>query len=143
MKFVSANWNDAFDKTRAWLEACWRDFSNWAKRSEPWKPFLLVLFAAMVGIAATPVLLSLTIAGVVLGLVFLWVREFVFLMRTPGVAFPGRHDRWIWTAVFLVLPPLGAIAFCLFRNAEWEHGVPWGTSHSQKSREPWDEEGYV
>jgi hypothetical protein len=46
----------------------------------------------------------LTVAITVVALAFLalWLVQFVYLMRMPDAAFPGRYDKVLWVVTFLV-----------------------------------------
>ena len=48
-----------------------------------------------------------------------WFRHFGFLMAQADDAFPGRHDKLVWVALMVALPPLGLIAFDAFRKAQF------------------------
>lgn len=114
----------------------------WALRTPPWKVGL-TLAAAGVGLAILfPLLAGVLMFALVGAVVLGWVREFVFLMRTPASAFPGRHDRWVWLTVMILLAPLAWLAYWTFRHAEWEDGVPWRVERPSKSGGSWDAEGY-
>ena len=56
----------------------------------------------------------------------LWRREFVHLMRAPASAFPGRHDRSIWIALVVLLPPVGAWAYHAYREGRRGEAKPAG-----------------
>ncbi len=55
----------------------------------------------------------------ILAFLVLWVREFLGLMTLTDDAFPGRHDKLIWVALMVLLPPVGLASFSLFRRAYW------------------------
>lgn len=57
-------------------------------------------------------------------LAWLWIREIVQLMGLSDDAFPGRHDKALWLALMVVLPPIGVPAFCIFRRAYWTSEKP-------------------
>jgi len=51
--------------------------------------------------------------------VFFWIHELIALMGLGDEAFPGRHDKVLWFALMVLLPPVGAITFSMFRRAYW------------------------
>lgn len=63
----------------------------------------------------------LALVGLLVGL---WVREFTGLMAIGDDAFPGRHDKLIWAAVMILLPPIGPLCFALFRRSCWPAAKP-------------------
>jgi hypothetical protein len=52
----------------------------------------------------------------VVGAAILWVYELVQLMALGDGDFPGRHDKVLWVAAFLVGNVLGAVAFHYWRQ---------------------------
>jgi len=58
------------------------------------------------------------------GLAALWVRELVHLMGLSDDAFPGRHDKVMWFILLLCVPPIGVVAFGVFRRAYWPTHKP-------------------
>ena len=50
-----------------------------------------------------------TIVGVILCI--FWVYQFVQLMLLSEVDFPGKHDKCLWTAAFLLTFPFAPFAF--------------------------------
>jgi hypothetical protein len=42
-----------------------------------------------------------------------WMVQFVYLMRMPDAAFPGRYDKALCVAVFLIAGLLAPLAFWL------------------------------
>ena len=64
-------------------------------------------------------LLLLLLAAGSVGFIALWVRELVHLMGLSDEAFPGRHDKLLWFALLVCLPPIGTAAFAVFRRAYW------------------------
>jgi hypothetical protein len=60
------------------------------------------------------VLLLLIIA---LPLAFFWVTQFVQLMLLEDRLFPGKFDKAIWGAAFIVLWPLTPFAFRAWKSA--------------------------
>jgi hypothetical protein len=51
--------------------------------------------------------------------VYLWQREFQFLMRLRDDDFPGRFDKPIWAFVLTALAPVGFWLFRSYRLAHW------------------------
>ena len=62
--------------------------------------------------------LGLLLLALVLGCIFMWFEEMVWLMRQPDEVFPGRYDKLIWVALLIALPPLGVPALWAFRRKE-------------------------
>ena len=56
------------------------------------------------------------IATIVIALIALWIQQFAVLMRQPDSAFPGRFDKILWVAAFVVVFWLAPIAFKLWTN---------------------------
>jgi len=65
----------------------------------------------------------LLLAAFVMMFVF-WMRELITLMGLGDEAFPGRHDKILWFALLVLLPPIGMIAFSVFRRAYWPAEKP-------------------
>jgi len=88
---------------------------------------LLPILALVVMTNDTPwhELTGLLAVAIVVGLLlWLWVREFAGMMAISDDAFPGRLDKPIWAAAMLLLPPVGAIAFAVFRRGYWPAAKP-------------------
>jgi len=60
-----------------------------------------------------PVLLFVTLLAAA---VVWWFREFINLMGLADEAFPGRNDKALWFALLVLLPPVGVVAFSVFRR---------------------------
>lgn len=102
------------------LESLWariQTFDQWALVG--W-----VLGALLLATILLPVLLTIAVAAVVVSLVLGWLHEFVFLMGLRDQAFPGRHDKLIWIGLFVLMPPVGAVAFWMYRHACWPSSKP-------------------
>lgn len=80
----------------------------------------LILLAVAAGDGA----IEIGFLGVVLGLALIWVREFSILMRAAEEEFPGRFDKPIWALAILLVPPVGVVAFWVFRRAHWAEAKP-------------------
>jgi hypothetical protein len=80
----------------------------------------MVLFALVSPDPGVPLLL---ITGL-LTLAFVWFREFLFLMALGDSDLPGSHDKLIWAAAMFVLPPVGLLAFVVFRHVNGIGGKP-------------------
>ena len=50
------------------------------------------------------------ILGICIFCIF-WVYQFVQLMLLSEVDFPGKYDKCLWTAAFLIAFPLAPFAF--------------------------------
>ncbi len=55
--------------------------------------------------------MAMVVVGVLL--LLMWISQFIVLMRMPDAAFPGRYDKALWVATFLVVGPLAPIVFVL------------------------------
>lgn len=95
---------------------------RWARCLDSWAiagaglAFLIILMSLF---ARGPALPMLLLAGLAVGLLALWVREFGYLMNQPDEAFRGRNDKLIWALLLIMLPPVGVIAFWSYRRAHW------------------------
>ena len=98
----------------------------WA-RSDPWALAGWAIGGLLVVAVLLPVLATLAIAALIVALVLGWLHEFLFLMGLGDESFPARFDKLIWVALFLFLPPVGAIAFWMYRHACWpgSKSSPW------------------
>ena len=83
--------------------------------------FFMILRAGPAEVA--PMLTFLALGGVII-FAIIWVREIVQLMGLGDDAFPGRHDKMLWLALIVVLPPIGISAFSIFRRAYWPANKP-------------------
>lgn len=45
-----------------------------------------------------------------------WIYQFIGLMTLDDKSFPGRYDKVIWAAVFILLFPLAPIAFLYWKH---------------------------
>ena len=110
--------NSARSRMRPWTATARR----WLKKFQGWEWIGLILLGVMI-VSLLPTVLALFFYSltlmVILALAFFWVSEFARLMRTTELDFPGRHDRWIWILVMIILLPLGAAAFWTFRHSHW------------------------
>jgi hypothetical protein len=64
--------------------------------------------------------MGLLYALIVLVLLVLWVWQFVQLMLLEDDLFPGRNDKALWVAAFVVVLPLTPVAFMLWKRARLE-----------------------
>ncbi|GIW87894.1 MAG: hypothetical protein KatS3mg108_2218 [Isosphaeraceae bacterium] len=119
-----------WDRTRSFatgrIEA-WRDAS-------PWQIAALVALGLLALVLLLPLALAAVLVLLVAGLIVFWIGEFVGLMRLPDEAFPGRHDKLVWSILMIVLPPVGAIAFWIYRRRDPLLGWP------DKPRSPWHDD---
>jgi len=49
-----------------------------------------------------------------------WLRQFVKLMLLSDTDFPGKYDKCLWTAVFVLLSIIAPFAFMFWKSA-YEH----------------------
>jgi hypothetical protein len=89
------------------------------RRAEGWELAAYLVVGLFLVALLLPAAVALAVAALVVALAVAWVHEFVFLMRLGPDAFPGRHDRAVWIALMLLLPPVGLLAFWTFRRAAW------------------------
>ena len=61
-------------------------------------------------------MLPLVIWSVALLLAAFWVLQFVQLMTLSDYDFPGRHDKALWVAAFLLASVLAAAAFWFWKQ---------------------------
>ena len=54
---------------------------------------------------------------VVILIVVFWICQFVSLMLLSDADFPGKHDKILWTAAFLLLFVVAAFAFYYWKMA--------------------------
>lgn len=94
-----------------------RKASRILEHSEGWQVALYVALGLMAMAVVLPLALGLALLALVVAVVLAWVHEFVFLMRLGDDAFPGRHDKLVWAALMIVLPPIGLLAFWSFHKA--------------------------
>lgn len=106
---------------REWRIKAWEWVDGAVRGAEGW-PALVLLG----GFLSTLALLTLRdtgwalvmLAGTIGALaVAAWVHQFVTLMSMADDAFPGRHDKLVWVALMLLLPPAGMLAFRGYQRA--------------------------
>jgi hypothetical protein len=59
--------------------------------------------------------IALSIGLLILGV--FWVYQFVQLMRLSETDFPGKYDKGLWTAAFVLAFPAAPFAFLGWRHA--------------------------
>jgi hypothetical protein len=96
-----------------------RRLAGKVRRAEGWELAAYIAAGLVVAALLLPPAVALALAALVVALLVAWVHEFAFLMRLGPDAFPGRHDRAVWIALMLLLPPVGLLAFWTFRRAAW------------------------
>lgn len=89
------------------------------RRAEGWRLAAYVAVGLFLLAVALPLALAFALAALVVAAVLAWVHEFVWLMRLDDSAFPGRHDKLVWSLLMIALPPIGLLAFWAFRRAHW------------------------
>lgn len=57
------------------------------------------------------------VAAVALCLAVFWILQFVELMLLEDELFPGRHDKALWVAAFIVVFILTPFAFRMWKSA--------------------------
>ena len=83
----------------------------------PFLGFILLLRSSHGG-SGEEILVLLSLAAAVAFLT-LWIRELITLMGLGDDAFPGRHDKVLWLALLVLLPPIGLLTFSIFRRVYW------------------------
>ncbi|HEU5115427.1 MAG TPA: hypothetical protein VFT74_01985 [Isosphaeraceae bacterium] len=125
--------NDSFRFTEAFLSVR-RELDRWVQRarefwarSDPWALAGWTIGGLLLVSLLLPVLVTLAIAVGIVALVLGWLHEFLFLMGLGDESFPARYDKLIWVVLFLILPPVGAVAFWMYRHACWpgSKSSPW------------------
>jgi len=53
--------------------------------------------------------------GLVIALV--WIYQFIQLMLLSDADFPGKHDKILWTAAFVLVFPIAPFAFLWWKAA--------------------------
>jgi hypothetical protein len=74
----------------------------------------------------------LLVAGIpVVGILLLvfWICQFISLMLLSDADFPGRHDKVLWAAAFLLLFVVAAFAFYYWKMAYRSMRQAEKTSH--------------
>jgi hypothetical protein len=97
------------------------------RHSDPWAVVGWAIGGIVLAAVLLPVLATLAVAALLVALLLGWLHEFVFLMGLGDESFPGRHDKLAWIALFVLLPPVGAVAFWMYRHACWpvSKSGPW------------------
>ena len=63
------------------------------------------------------VVLNLLISAIVIALACLWAYQFAQLMLLRDNDFPGRFDKSLWVAAFVLLAPVTVFAFIIWKRA--------------------------
>jgi hypothetical protein len=50
-----------------------------------------------------------------LALIYIWIKQFVFLMMLDDSSLPGKYDKPVWGTAFIFLFPIAPFAFMLFK----------------------------
>jgi hypothetical protein len=61
--------------------------------------------------------LLIIIPYVALLIALVWIYQFIQLMLLSDVDFPGRHDKILWVAAFVLAPPVAPFAFLWWKAA--------------------------
>jgi small-conductance mechanosensitive channel len=110
-----------------------------ARRLNGWE-WAGVALCVVVALSLIPLLVALITIVLLVALLFVWVAEFVTLMRLPEDVFPGHRDKLVWMLFMLLVPPVGLLAFWTFRRSHWPDGVPVPPPYTQKPKSPWSED---
>jgi uncharacterized membrane protein YagU involved in acid resistance len=68
-------------------------------------------------------------------LVWVWLKQFVWMMALDDGSFPGKYDKLIWSAVFIILLPLAPFAFAMWKIAWKEYWRAEREENEQRSGE--------
>jgi hypothetical protein len=55
---------------------------------------------------------------IAIALAVFWVYQFAFLMSLEDAMFPGKHDKLLWCAAFILAPALTPFAFVMWKKVE-------------------------
>jgi len=61
---------------------------------------------------------------------WIWGTQLLDLMERRDAEFPGRMDKVLWVVILLVVPVIGVIVYCVWKNRRAESKdfhVPEGT----------------
>ena len=61
------------------------------------------------------------LAFLILGLIWVWLKQFVWMMALDDDSFPGKYDKILWGAVFILCPLLAPFAFAMWKIARTEY----------------------
>jgi hypothetical protein len=117
-----------WDRSRAWAAENYERL----RYAGPWQIAAVVALALLAVVVLLPLAMAAVMVGLIAAFLVFWISEFVALMRLRDEAFPGRHDKLVWSVLMIVLPPVGAIAFGIYRRREWpaagreKPASPWG-----------------
>lgn len=141
---------NSFTYLPPWLASAWESAQRWLelafrrlKSATPWE---LAAAGALVLLAIVLLPFALVVVAVcaILAMIGAWIVEFVRLMRLPDHFFPGRFDKLVWTVVMVALPPIGLIAFWLFRRGYWGDRLPeTGPEVYQKPQGAWEDRDWT
>jgi len=100
-----------------------RRATDWLRPIRPWHVAVAALILSMVVFDGPVVpMFALAVAVILFGVA--WFRQFSFLMQLGDDAFPGHHDKLIWAALMIVVPPVGVLTFWSYRQAHWPSAKP-------------------
>jgi hypothetical protein len=105
----------------------WPALGAFLHRLRPWHAVVSIALTGLIYammVSSPPELPLLLAAGIVMALFYrAWRHEFVALMACPDDVFPGRHDKLVWSAMMILLPPLGFSCFRNYRGANRPEAV--------------------
>ena len=55
--------------------------------------------------------------GIGLLIVLVWIYQFIQLMLLSDADFPGKHDKILWAAAFVLVAPVAPFAFLWWKAA--------------------------
>jgi hypothetical protein len=135
-------WVAWFTSATEHARRAWARVEAWATRTPPWKVALAFAAAGLALALLFPMIGALLVLALIGGVAWGWLSEFAILMRTPPSAFPGRHDRWLWSVVMIVFAPVAWLAFRMYRQGESRGASAWTSGGAPKPSARWDDEGY-
>jgi hypothetical protein len=57
----------------------------------------------------------------IIALAWVWIKQFVWMMALDESSFPGKNDKIIWGASFIILPLFAPFAFIMWKSAWKEY----------------------
>jgi hypothetical protein len=103
-----------WDRARHWAA----DGYDRLQGAGPWQIAAVVAAAMLAVVVLLPLAMAAVMVALIAAVLVFWIGEFVTLMRRPDADFPGRHDKLVWSILMIVLPPVGAVAYRIYRHRE-------------------------
>lgn len=132
-EYVKSAWN-GWDRARDWTTARYESLRG----AGPWQIAAVVALGLLAVVIVLPLAMAAVTIGLIAALIVFWIGEFVALMRISDTMFPGRYDKLVWSLLMIVLPPVGAIAFWIYRQQGSIDGAAAGAM--PKPEPPWGDD---